>query len=68
MDKVERTEDIGEKMVNMAILVKYTSLDLIDMWTEKHRRKRNNSEYLTLLSFCYNGGNHSTKQEENLQL
>lgn len=40
MDKVDRTEDIGEKMVNMAILVKYTSLDLIDTWTEKHRKEK----------------------------
>lgn len=40
MDKVERTEDIWEKMVNMAILVKYRSLDLIDTWTEKHRKEK----------------------------
>lgn len=31
MDKVERTGDIRKRMVNTAVLVKYRSLDMIDM-------------------------------------
>lgn len=40
MDKVKRTEDIGKRVVNTAILVKYRSLDPIDIWTVKHRKQK----------------------------